>query len=177
MKLLLKALKKRKDLIFERPGGKEELKLLWLMSRVPRLGSSKTDGGKGPSKAFPLKLRWFRVDKWRISGGIGPERLRRERSREMIREVLGSHLTPDHEHQSGRRKAAEVGSQPWKVERGSFREDFKARREMSWGSGGGAEKTRVILSSKKKQQDAESIKKEEEEKGLLFMVWRLWWKR
>ena len=44
-------------------------------------------------------------------------------------------MTPDHEHQRGRWKAGVeregVGSQPWRVERGSLREDFKARREMS----------------------------------------------
>jgi len=42
---------------------------------------------------------------------------------------LGWHLTPDQEHQTGSK--AGVGSQSWKVERGSLRADFRDRRESS----------------------------------------------
>lgn len=84
-------------------------------------------GGKGPSNAFWLKFKWSKlVDKYRIWGGIEPERLRCERSSEMICDLL-SHLIPDHEHQDG----FSAGCHSWRVERGSLREDFRERRETS----------------------------------------------
>lgn len=118
------------------PGGKVELKLLWLMSRTLSSDNSKIEVGKLPPNKFRLKLRWFSDDKWRISGGISPERLRKDRSREMIWEVLWSHWIPDQEQKTGdlssETEALEktgIGSQLWREFSGSLREDFRDMRE------------------------------------------------
>lgn len=61
--------------------------------------------------------------------------MRRERSRDVMLEALGSHSIPDHVHQMGSGKSGlektGVGSQLWKLERGSLREDLRESREMS----------------------------------------------
>ena len=77
----------------------------------------------GPPNQLPLKFRCVKLDKNRISLGITPERLRRERSRLEILGVEEWHLIPDQEHQMGFWKLgfekAGAGSQSRKVERGS----------------------------------------------------------
>lgn len=88
--------------------------------------------GKLPSNEFLLKFKFLRDDKWRISGGISPERLREERSREMIKEVFWAHFMPDQEHQRGEElDKIWVGFQDWREFCGSFRDDFRERREKT----------------------------------------------
>lgn len=133
-KLLLKALKKVRDLRFEIPGVKLELKRLWLMSSDRRLGSSKTAEGSGPSKEFQLKFKLCKWNKYLMSGGIRPERLRPDKSNSVTWFVFRSHLTPGQEHHTGWESGlanAVVGSQFWKKWRGSVREDFIERRDRS----------------------------------------------
>lgn len=139
MKQLLKQLRCVSNLRLDNPGGKLELKLLWLISRTLSSDNSKMVVGKTPLNEFLLKLRCFSDDKWLISGGISPERLRKERSREMIWAFFWSHWMPDQEHQTGvwELKTEElekfgVGSQLWREFCGSLREDFRERRERSW---------------------------------------------
>lgn len=54
---------------------------------------------------------------------------------------------PDHEHQTGSWKLGlekvGLGSQSWRLERGSLREDLRERRERSW-RGRVEERTRDI---------------------------------
>lgn len=117
-----------------------ELKLLWLISRTLSSDNSKIEVEKLPPNAFLLKFKWFSEDKCRISGGIWPERLRKERSREVIWALFWAHLIPDQEHQTGDCSSLEteefdkyeVGSQFCRVFCGSFRDDFRDRRERSW---------------------------------------------
>lgn len=54
------------------------------MSIVLSLVSSRMAGWRGPSKAFALKFKWVKLVKYLISGGMGPDRERRERSSEVI---------------------------------------------------------------------------------------------
>lgn len=106
------------------------------MSRVLSSASSKMAYWKLPLKSFPLRLRWFKVDRWRIWGEIEPERLRWERSRVVICDVLEWHVMPLHEHHIGcwglELEKVEEGSQSWRLLRGSWRDDLIERREMSW---------------------------------------------
>lgn len=68
-----------------------------------------------------------------------PERLRPDKSKVVTWFVLGSHLMPDHEHQTGWKPGllenAVVGSQSWNELRGSLSEDFIERRDKSWRGG------------------------------------------
>jgi len=66
------------------------------------------------------------VERWRIWGEIVPERLRWERSRVVMCDVLGWHVMPLHEQE-----LELEGSQSWRLLRGSKRDDFMERREMS----------------------------------------------
>lgn len=102
------------------PSGNVELKELWPMSSVLSSVSSKMAGWRIPSKAFPLRFKCSKLVKYRISAGIAPERLRRERLRDVIWDVSGLHLMPDQEHHAGSWRVGlekvGVGSQSWKVE-------------------------------------------------------------
>lgn len=82
-----------------------------------------------------------------------PERLRLERSRELIWAVLGIHLTPDQEHQTGAKPGLEkagVASQSLKVLRGSLMHDFRERREISWR---GREEVVVVAAAAERAKD------------------------
>ena len=132
----------------EIPGGKVEVKLFRLISSTLSSTKSKMAVCIGPFKLFRLKFKWVKLDKYRISGGIVPKRLRRERSRLEILDVLAWHLIPDQEHQTGSFKLGlekiGVGSQFWKVERGPLREVLRERRAISWELGGGDDAERTI---------------------------------
>ena len=93
------------------------------------------DSGNGPSRLFRLRFKRVKVVKNRISGGIVPERFRRERSSVLIRRELGWHLIPDQVHQIGSWKLV-FGFQSWNVLSGSLSLDLRARRETSWSGGG-----------------------------------------
>lgn len=153
-----------RDLRFEIPGVKVELKRLWLMSSDLRFGSSKTEGGRGPSREFQLKFSVCKWGKYLMSGGIRPERLRPDKLRAVTWFVLRSHLTPVQEHQSGCSRGLEnavVRSQFWKEFEGSIREDFIERRERSWRGGDEAAPLAAM------------IKIREKKGGIRFMVWVL----
>lgn len=136
------------------------------MSRILRLGNSKMTDCSGPSNAFPLKLRCVRSVSWRMLAGIWPERLRLERSRAVIRAVLLSHLTPDHEHQT----LVEEGDwvQSLKVLRGSLKEDFRERSEMSWRG-----RLPVVVAAVVAERRWVSVRKKVERERWWFMVLRM----
>lgn len=72
------------------------------MSRVLSSDNSNIEVGKLPPNELLLKFRVLREeDKWTMSRGMSPERLRKERFNEVIKEELGAHLMPDQEHQAG----------------------------------------------------------------------------
>lgn len=95
------------------------------------------DSGNGPSRLFRLRFKRVKVVKYRISGGIVPERFRRERSSELICGEFGWHLTPDQVHQIGSWRLV-FGFQFWNVWSGSLSLDLRERRETSWIGGGGS---------------------------------------
>lgn len=71
------------------------------MSRILSWASSKIATWKVPPKLFPLRFKWFKDGRCWIWPEIVPERLRLERSKEVICAVFEWHVTPLHEHQMG----------------------------------------------------------------------------
>lgn len=94
-----------------------------------------------------------------------PESFPDERSREVIRVVLVSHRIPDHVHQTGSWSVGSEkkgdGSQSFKVDRGSLREDLIESSEMrSRGSDAGEtsiEKVERKRMKKKKMMEGEGF--------------------
>lgn len=146
------------------------------MSSVLSSVSSKMAYWKLPVKSFPLRLRWFKVERWRIWGEIVPERLRWERSRVVICDVLEWHVMALQEHHIGcwGLEGEGEGSQSWRLLRGSRRDDFMERRAMSWRDKGVvAERTR----SRCVWQRKENVMRKRRKCFMVLGCWELWMRR
>jgi len=101
-----------------------------------------------------------------------PERLRWERSRVVICEVLEWQVMALHEHHIGSWGLEVEGFQSWRLLRGSWRDDFMERREMSGRGRVVAERSGSWCVWQRK----ENVRKRR--KGFMVLGWwKLWMRR